>query len=62
MNIKHTERQRRPREREDLVSAKSMLAESRNAEVCVHLKYGKFFKRKKYSPFVNKGSHPKQRV
>lgn len=46
MNIKHTERQWGPRQREDLVSAKSTLAESRKAEVSMHLKYENFFKKK----------------
>lgn len=39
MNIKHTERQREPRQQEDLASAKYRLAESRKAEIPVHLKY-----------------------
>lgn len=58
MNIKHTERQWGPRQQEDLVSAKYTLAESRKAEISVHLKYENFYK-KEYSPFVNKGSHSK---
>lgn len=43
MNIKHTERQWGPRQWEDLVSAKSMLAESGEAEISMHLKHENFF-------------------
>lgn len=42
MNIKHTERQWGPRQKEEVVSAKYMLAESRKAEIPVHLKYENF--------------------
>lgn len=46
MNIKHTERQRGPRQQEDLASAKYTPAESGEAEISRYLKYENFLMKK----------------